>query len=89
MSVKKIFVTLGTIVACVIVIAFVINILLPNATAQLVNAVEDSIYNATGFSFDLNGDGQGGQAVDEYNAVNDGSDDAALNDGGAVEGYWQ
>ena len=37
--------------------AFLINILLPNVTQQVVNATESSIFNATGMQFDFNGDG--------------------------------
>lgn len=60
MSVKKIFVTLIVVVACVIIGALVLNILLPNTATALVDAVEDQIYNATGMSFDLNGNGAKG-----------------------------
>lgn len=56
MSVAKIFKVLIVIVACVIIGAIVLNVLLPNATTALVNAVEGQIYNATGMSFDFNGD---------------------------------
>lgn len=61
MSVGKIFKILIIIVACVIVGALVLNVLLPNTTTSLVNAVEGQIYNATGMSFDLNGDGTAGK----------------------------
>ena len=60
MSVAKIFKILIIIVACVIVGALVLNVLLPNTTTSLVNAVEGQIFNATGMSFDLNGDGTNG-----------------------------
>lgn len=62
MSVSGIFKTLIIIVACVIVGAIVLNVFLPNVVTSLSNAVEGSIYNATGMSFDLNGDGTAGQA---------------------------
>lgn len=61
MSVGKIFKVLIIIVACVIVGAVVLNVLLPNATTSLVNAVEAQIFNATGMSFDFNGDGNNGR----------------------------
>lgn len=57
MSVKKIFMTLIIVVACVIVGALVLNVLMPNATKALVNSVEGQIHNATGMEFDFNGDG--------------------------------
>lgn len=68
MSVKKIFVTLVTIVACVIIGAFVLNILLPNVTTSLVNAAEDMVFKSTGISFDFNGDGTSGSNSNTYNA---------------------
>ena len=61
MSVAKIFKILIIIVACVIVGALVLNVLLPNTTTSIVNAVEGQIYNATGMTFDLNGDGTTGK----------------------------
>lgn len=57
MSVKKIFMTLIIVVACVMIGALLLNVLLPNATRQLVNQVEAQIHRATGLSFDFNGDG--------------------------------
>lgn len=61
MSVAKIFKILIIIVACVIVGALVLNVLLPNTTTSVVNAVEGQIFNATGMTFDLNGDGTTGK----------------------------
>ncbi len=61
MSVGKIFKILIVIVACVIVGAIVLNVLLPNVSTSLVNAVEAQIFNATGMSFDFNGDGVNGR----------------------------
>lgn len=60
MSVKKIFMTLIVIVACLMIGAFLLNVLLPNATVQLVNMTENMIYSATGMVFDFNGDGISG-----------------------------
>ena len=60
--IKKIFIGLITIVACVMIGAFLLNLLLPNATKAFVNAGEQQIFNATGLSFDLNGDGVAGTA---------------------------
>lgn len=74
MSVSKIFITLIIIVACVAIGALVLNILLPNVTATLVNAVENMIYQATKLQFDFNGDGTTGSAGTEFNAVNGDTD---------------
>lgn len=62
MKVGGIFKTLITIVACVVIGAFALNILLPNATKSLVNATEDMLYNATSMSFNFNGDDHAGGA---------------------------
>lgn len=61
MSVGKIFKVLIIIVACVIIGAIVLNVLLPNVTTSMVSAVEAQIFNATGMSFDFNGDGNTGR----------------------------
>lgn len=58
-SVKKVFMVLIIVVACVLVGAFLLNILLPNVTKGMVNAVEGMIENATGIKMDFNGDGKG------------------------------
>lgn len=60
--IKKIFIILITIVALVAIGALALNVILPNASTQMVNAVENMIYNATGMSFDFNGDSTGGSA---------------------------
>lgn len=59
MSVAKIFKTLIVVIVCVVIGAFVLNTLLPNVVANLCNTIENGIKNATGISFDLNGDGVG------------------------------
>lgn len=60
MSVSSIFKTLIIVVVCIIIGAAVINIFAPNLVAQLSNAIENSIYKATGMTFDFNGDGTAG-----------------------------
>lgn len=87
MSVKKIFIVLITIVACVIIGAFVLNILLPNVTTALVDATEQMIYNATSMNFDFNGNGVagrqgGGQNFATGGGVIQGSGDNAIVQGG-------
>lgn len=62
-TVKKIFTVLAVVVICIVVAAFAINILVPNALTGVVNAVEDTLYSATGLSIDLNGDGSGGVTI--------------------------
>lgn len=70
MNVKKIFIVLITIVACVIVGAFLLNVLLPNVTTTLINSTEDMIYRATGMSFDFNADGNAGDLGGAYTGDN-------------------
>lgn len=64
-SVKKIFTVLIVMVACVVVGALVLNVLLPNVSSTLVDALEQMVFNATGMSFNWNGNdttpGQGGR----------------------------
>jgi len=60
MKVSKIFVVLITVVVCVIIGAFVINILMPNTVTSVVDTVENQIQHATGISLDLNGNGVAG-----------------------------
>ena len=87
MSVKKIFIILITIVACVIIGAFVLNTLMPNVVTGMVNSTEDMIYNATGMSFDFNGDGRGGTSgADSWGGDVTDSDGQAEN-GAGVEGF--
>ena len=55
MDVKKIFTILITIVACVIIGAFLLNVVLPNATNGVVQSVENMIYRATGLQISIGG----------------------------------
>lgn len=71
MNVKKIFITLITVVACVILGAFVLNTLMPNVTTTLINAVEDQIFKATSLKFDFNNDGAIGSNNNTYGGVNE------------------
>lgn len=80
MDVKKIFITLITIVICVILGAFVINTLMPNVVNTVINAAEGQIYNATGLSFDFNGDGAGG-TQNANSTYNGGLTDDNINEG--------
>lgn len=68
-TVKKIFMILIVVVICIVIGAFTINILVPNALTSTVNAVEDTLFSATGLSVDLNGDGAGGTRVDQNGEV--------------------
>lgn len=87
MDVKKIFIILITVVACVIIGAFFLNTLMPNAVNGVVNAVEDSIYSATHLSIDLNGDKSTPTAL-KKDAVYGGQDDEQTAVTGAgVEGW--
>ena len=57
MGVKKIFIILITVVACILIGWLLLNVLLPNTATAIVQAIEDAIQKATGLEFDLNGDG--------------------------------
>lgn len=86
MSVKKIFITLIIIVACVMIGALVLNVLMPNVTATVINATEDMIFSATGMEFDFNADGNIGGSKTTYEGDETaGADEGA--DGDNVEGF--
>ena len=88
MGVRKIFTVLVTIVVCVIIGAFVINTLMPNAVKSLINATEDMIYNATGMSFNFNNDDHAGQKSNSgtaYTGTQQGSQ--SVQGGSTVEGW--
>lgn len=81
-SVKKIFTVLIVMVACVMIGALVLNILLPNVATSIIDALEQMVYNATGMQFDWNGNGSGGTSgggVDFQEGMN--SDDTGTNVG--------
>lgn len=80
MNVKKIFITLITVVACVILGAFVLNTLMPNVTTTLINAVEDQIFKATSLEFDFNNDNNAGTNANSY--VGQNSDDTVTGETG-------
>lgn len=86
MSVKKIFMTLIVIVMCIILGAFLINTLLPNVTRQVVNSAENSIYKATGMTFDFNNDSvKGSNKLDQSSDVEGAYDDHVKTDN--VDGF--
>ena len=73
MGVGKIFKVLIVIVVCVIIGAMVINSIVPNATAGIIDAIESMIHKATGLSFDFNGNGKsGGAGTKEFHDTTDG-----------------
>ena len=85
-TVKKIFITLITIVALVALGAFILNIVMPNATKQMVNTVERMVYKGTGIELDLNGDGTTGKNASTTEKAADGKD-AEATSGIGVEGF--
>lgn len=86
MSVKKIFITLITIVACVIIGAFLLNTLLPNVTTTLIDSTEDMLFKATSMSFDFNNNGNTGDVNNTYAGENsDGTVTGVTGDN--VEGF--
>ena len=68
-------------VACVVVGALVLNVLLPNVSSTLVDALEQMVYNATGMSFNWNGNGT---TPADTNRVNFNGDNIAETDGDRV-----
>ena len=85
-SVKKIFIILIVVVACVMIGALVLNVLMPNVMVTLVDSVENMINRATGMSVDFNGNGVKGD--DKGNIGNTVSVNNAKNgNGNAVKGY--
>lgn len=80
MNVKKIFITLITVVACVILGAFVLNTLMPNVTTTLIDAVEDQIFKATSLEFDFNNNKNAGTNDNSY--VGQNSDKTVTGDTG-------
>lgn len=89
MKVSKIFVILITVVVCVIVGAFVINILMPNTVTSVVDTVENQIQHATGISLDLNGNGTAGKAGNSIANMKAGNTDgsSSTNAGNTVDGF--
>lgn len=88
-TVKNIFKILIVAVAMLIIGAFVLNILLPNVTTSLVNAAEGTVYQATGMSFDWNGDGTGGDSNNkqDFNTSQQSGTGDATQTGAQVDGF--
>lgn len=86
MKVSGIFKTLIVVVICVIIGAFLINILMPNVTTTLIDSVEDQIFNATGLSFDFNNNGNAGNNAYSYTGDRAGATDD-INDEDTVTGF--
>lgn len=80
MNVKKIFIILITVVVCVLLGAIVLNMVMPNLVSQLSNQIETQIYNATGLSFNFNGDSKAGGKSD-YSADSIGNNDGTKDTG--------
>ena len=89
MKVSKIFVILITVVVCVIVGAFVINILMPNTVTSVVDTVENQIQHATGISLDQNGNGTAGAAGNNIGAMKNSNTDKSnsANSSKTVDGF--
>lgn len=87
MKVSKIFTILIIVVACVMLGALVLNVLFPNVAKTMCNAIEDSIFKATGMSFDFNGDGTAGSAgTGAYTGTESAGKEEGAS-GGNVEGF--
>ena len=87
MKIAGIFKVLIIIVVCVALGALTLNIVMPNAVKAGFSAVEDSIFKATAFSFDINGDGVYGSASNtQYGGDKSSASDSA-SDGIGVDGF--
>lgn len=84
MNVKKIFMTLVTIVAAVLLGALLLNILMPNVTTTMIDASEDMVYKATGLKFDFNANGNVGSNTNNYKGATGGSTGTGT---GIVDGF--
>lgn len=84
MNVKKIFKVLITIVACVLIGAFALNVMLPNVTKTVINSTEDMIYKSTGLAFDFNNDGISGSSNKQYQGDQGDTDGVGVD---TVEGF--
>lgn len=87
MGVRKIFIVLVTIVACVILGAFVLNTLMPNTVKSISNATEDMIFKATGMGLDLNGDNTAGSNHNRAYSAAVEDNTAGIAGGNTVTGY--
>lgn len=88
MSVKKIFITLITVVACVMLGAFVLNVLMPNVITIGTDAVEDQLQRATGITMDFNGNGEtGSRDGDTYSGGNAAGSTEGVGNGSNVDGF--
>ena len=58
--VKNVFKIIGTVIICILLVAFGVNVLFPNLITQVVGKVEQGIKAGTGTSIDLNGDNSAG-----------------------------
>ena len=87
MSVKKIFIILITIVACVMIGALVLNVLMPNVTGAVVNSCEHMIFSATGMTFDFNDDGVTGKQKKNDAAKTQKAGDKEGANGASVDGF--
>lgn len=89
MSVKKIFIILITVVACVMIGALLLNVLMPNIMTSVVDSCENMLYNATGMSMDFNGNGKvGGKGTAKVGQnVDDNRGTKDIAQGRAVDGF--
>ena len=80
----KTMTTIGAVVACVMLLAFGLNVILPNTVAGVINALENGLRNATGVTIDINGDNKAGERTNR--AVVNGANDTAVK-GAKVGGF--
>lgn len=80
----KTMTTIGAVVACVMILAFGLNVVIPNTVAGVINVLENGLRNATGVTIDINGDNKAGERTNK--AVVNGANDAAVK-GAKVGGF--
>lgn len=80
----KTMTTIGAVVACVMFLAFGLNVVLPNTVAGVINTLENGLRNSTGVTIDINGDNKAGERTNK--AVVNGANDAAVK-GAKVGGF--
>lgn len=79
--VKTVFKTIGTVIICIFILAFGINVLCPNLITQVVGKVEQGIKAGTGAEIDLNGDGTAGSVGATNSTASDDAITVAGSDG--------
>ena len=87
--VKKIFTVLITAVACILIGAFILNAVVPNATSAIADAIDNTVFMATGIQMDINGNGTSGSASADVSGSSTDDGTAQNGTGGGTVDGWQ